>query len=547
MDLTTFTDAFPRPGETIFGNAFHLGFGGKGANQAVAASLCGARVSMIARVGDDLFGPAYIDNLQGRGVDTTYVHLTSGVSTGVAPIFVDSAGQNRILVVKGANDQLSPTDIDAAEAVLREADCVVLQLEIPLPTVYHTLRLARKLGIRSILNPAPGQPLDLAELANADYVIPNETEAEALSGLPAGSLDEARVCARSLGARGVRGLIVTLGANGALFSDRHVSPIALARSTPPAPVTPSSAPSPPSWPGETRRPRPSARPTSTPRSRPSASGRSRRSLRERSSRRYGSHEPSHVSRGCGRRRRASPRSGPAPPGHALSHRPQRYSFNRPLTAGTMKLDDLIDYCADHDIDGVDLTGYYFPGYPAVPPDEFLYALKKRAYLNGVTINGTGVRNDFTRIDAPARRKLGAGFIRVFTGPRAPEGQSFDQVLEWMIPAFKECAEYGRQNGVVIGLQHHDDFLKTPDQTIRVVKAVNSEWFHVVLDVGSLRQGDPYAEIEKLLPYACTWPIKEQVWHGEKPAPIDLAKVRAILDRGGYRGFLPIEKVKKAMA
>jgi sugar phosphate isomerase/epimerase len=254
-----------------------------------------------------------------------------------------------------------------------------------------------------------------------------------------------------------------------------------------------------------------------------------------------------------------------------------YSFNRPLTAGTMSLDALIDYCAAHDIDGVDLTGYYFPGYPAVPSDDFLYAVKQRAYLNGVSINGTGVRNDFTRPDAAARkqdiqlvkdwtdasRKLGAGFIRVFSGPRLPDGHTFDQVLEWMVPAFKECAEHGRRNGVIIGLQHHDDFLKTADQTIRVVKAVNSEWFHVVLDVGSLRQGDPYAEIEKLLPYACTWQIKEDVWYGEKRTPIDLARIRGIIERIGYRGFLPIEalgsgdpeavvtafleKVRKAMA
>jgi ribokinase len=224
VDLTTITDAFPRPGETIFGTAFHLGFGGKGANQAVAASLCGARVTMIARVGDDLFGPAYIENLKARGVDTAYVKQTPGVSTGVAPIFVDSAGQNRILVVKGANDRLTPADIDAAEDVLRAADCVVLQLEIPLPTVYHTLRLARRLGVRSILNPAPGQPLDMAELAYADYVIPNETEAEALSGMAVGSLDEARACARSLEQRGARGVIVTLGANGALFRNEHIEP-----------------------------------------------------------------------------------------------------------------------------------------------------------------------------------------------------------------------------------------------------------------------------------------------------------------------------------
>jgi ribokinase len=222
IDLTTMTDAFPRPGETIFGTGFHLGFGGKGANQAVAASLCGARVSMIARVGDDLFGPAYIDNLRARGIDTTHVTITRGVSSGVAPIFVDSSGQNRILVVKGANDRLMPADIDAAEDVLRTADCVVQQLEIPLATVYHTLRLARRHGVRSILNPAPGQALDLAEVANADYVIPNETEAEALSGMPAGSLEEARACAGCLRGRGLRGVIVTLGANGALFGDEHV-------------------------------------------------------------------------------------------------------------------------------------------------------------------------------------------------------------------------------------------------------------------------------------------------------------------------------------
>jgi ribokinase len=224
IDLTTITDAFPRPGETIFGKAFHLGFGGKGANQAVAASLCGSRVSMIARVGDDLFGPAYIENLKARGVDTTHVRITPGVSTGVAPIFVDGAGQNRILVVKGANDRLTPADIDRAEAALRQADCVVLQLEIPLETVYHVLRLARRHGVRSILNPAPGQPLDLAEVANADYVIPNETEAEALSGMAVGCLEDARACARSLRERGARGVIVTLGANGALFGDEHVAP-----------------------------------------------------------------------------------------------------------------------------------------------------------------------------------------------------------------------------------------------------------------------------------------------------------------------------------
>jgi ribokinase len=216
VDLTTFTDAFPRPGETIFGREFHLGFGGKGANQAVAARLCGARVSMVARVGDDLFGPATIANFRARGIEADHVWITPEVSSGVAPIFVDAEGQNRILVVKGANDRLLPADIDAAAGLLRSADCLVLQLEIPVETVYYVLRFARREGIRTILNPAPGQHLDLAELAQVSYLIPNESEAEAIGGIPVRNLEEARACAASLVARGVPRVIVTLGANGAL-------------------------------------------------------------------------------------------------------------------------------------------------------------------------------------------------------------------------------------------------------------------------------------------------------------------------------------------
>ena len=220
VDLTTLTDRFPRPGETIFGREFHLGFGGKGANQAFAARLCGADVSMIARVGDDLFGPATLENFRASGIDTSHVRLTAGVSSGVAPIFVDTSGQNRILVVKGANDRLSPADIDAAADVLAAADFIILQLEIPLDTVYYTLRLARKLGIRTILNPAPGQPLDTTEIANADYLIPNETEAEAITSIPVRNIEDARACARRLLSQGVRRVIITLGANGALLAQR---------------------------------------------------------------------------------------------------------------------------------------------------------------------------------------------------------------------------------------------------------------------------------------------------------------------------------------
>ncbi len=159
IDLVTYTDRFPKPGETIFGNNFDLGFGGKGANQAVAAKLCGADVSMVAHVGSDLFGPATIKNFQALGIDASHVKQVEGVSSGVAPIFVDSAGQNRIFVVKGANDTLKPADVEAAADLLKSADCIVMQFEIPLETVYYTVQFARKNKIRCLLNPAPAQPI----------------------------------------------------------------------------------------------------------------------------------------------------------------------------------------------------------------------------------------------------------------------------------------------------------------------------------------------------------------------------------------------------
>ena len=231
-----------------------------------------------------------------------------------------------------------------------------------------------------------------------------------------------------------------------------------------------------------------------------------------------------------------------------------YSFNEPLRAGTMTLDDLVDYCAQQGFDGLDATGYYFPGYPKVPDEAFLYRLKKRAFVNGVTITGTGVRNDFA-VDDPAARqrdvqmvkdwieaaaKLGADVVRVFAGAKVPDGGTFDRTLEWMVPDMKACADYGRQHGVIVGLQNHNDFLKTAGETIRVVEAVNSEWFGVILDTGSLRQGDPYAEIEKLVSYAVTWQLKESVWQGGKEIPTDVGRIKAIIDKAGYRGFLPIE-------
>src|ERR1700723_1144575 len=198
IDLTTFADRFPKPGETIFGQRFDLGFGGKGANQAIAARLCGADVFMVARVGNDLFGPATIDNFKKHGIDTTHVKAVEGLSSGVAPIFVEPNGQNRILVVKGANDALKASDVDAAAETLKTADCIVLQFEIPVETVYYTVAFARRHRIRCILNPAPAQPVDTRALVDLDYFIPNESEAETITGIAVRSIDDAKRCAEKL-------------------------------------------------------------------------------------------------------------------------------------------------------------------------------------------------------------------------------------------------------------------------------------------------------------------------------------------------------------
>jgi ribokinase len=217
-DLITFADAFPRPGETIFGRDFDLGFGGKGANQAVAARLCGADVLMVAKVGKDLFGEATVRNFSSFGIDTTHVGIVEGAPTGVAPIFVEPNGQNRIIVVKGANDRLTAADVDAAAAELRRVDTIILQFEIPLETIYHTVRFARANKIRCIVNPAPAVAANLADLAQADYFIPNETEAEVISGRPVRTVEDAAACATALLQKGFQRVVITLGARGSLFA-----------------------------------------------------------------------------------------------------------------------------------------------------------------------------------------------------------------------------------------------------------------------------------------------------------------------------------------
>ena len=231
-----------------------------------------------------------------------------------------------------------------------------------------------------------------------------------------------------------------------------------------------------------------------------------------------------------------------------------YSFDKALRDGSMTLADAVHFCAQHGVDALDPTGYYFPGYPKVPADDYIYNLKRTAFVNGVAISGTGVRNDFAVADAAARKndvqmvkdwivvasKLGAPVIRVFSGPARPAGHSFDEAVAWMVADFKECAAFGKEHGVMVAIQQHNDFLKTAAETIRVIDAVGSDWFGCILDIGSLRTGDPYAEIEKMVPYAVSWQIKENVGRDGKDEPTDLAKIKAIMDRAGYRGYVPFE-------
>ncbi|MBY8945958.1 ribokinase [Pseudomonas sp. SH10-3B] len=218
VDLITYIDRMPAQGETLEAPGFALGCGGKGANQAVAAAKLGAQVLMVSKVGDDMFADNTLANFQRFGIDTRYVQRVPGVSSGVAPIFVSPDSHNSILIVKGANAHLSPADIDAAAADLRECTLIVLQLEINLDTVYYAIEFAHRHGIAVLLNPAPALAgLSGTHLAQLDFLIPNESELALITGQVVDSPEAAQRAARTLVANGIRHVIVTLGEHGALY------------------------------------------------------------------------------------------------------------------------------------------------------------------------------------------------------------------------------------------------------------------------------------------------------------------------------------------
>ncbi|NLL36802.1 MAG: ribokinase [Fretibacterium sp.] len=217
IDLLTQISRMPEQGETIEGLSFDMGFGGKGANQAVAMARLGADVLMLTRVGDDVFGRSVRENFEQLGMDTRYVLTAPGVSNGVAPIFVDPTANNRIVIVKGANNHLTPKDVDDAAVDLKKCDLIVLQLEVPLETVYHAIAWGAEHGVPVILNPAPAAELDFEAIKSVDFFVPNETELSLIAKMPVNSVDEARSAARALVERGIRNVIVTLGSKGALL------------------------------------------------------------------------------------------------------------------------------------------------------------------------------------------------------------------------------------------------------------------------------------------------------------------------------------------
>ncbi len=212
MDLTAYMERLPRPGETLNGRQFVTGPGGKGSNQAVAAARLGAEVTFIGRVGHDVFADSALNIWKQERINTEYVVRDPEYATGVAPIWVDAQGENSIVVVLGANLAVSPADIDRAADVIAEADILVTQLEINYDAAAYALKIAKEKGIVTILNPAPAGKLAPEVLALADYLTPNETELEVLTGKTGVSVEAA---ARSLLTRDGQTVVVTLGAQGA--------------------------------------------------------------------------------------------------------------------------------------------------------------------------------------------------------------------------------------------------------------------------------------------------------------------------------------------
>jgi sugar phosphate isomerase/epimerase len=258
-------------------------------------------------------------------------------------------------------------------------------------------------------------------------------------------------------------------------------------------------------------------------------------------------------------------------GAALKVSCNAYSFAKQLGTGgkgTLSLVAFTEFCAKAGFDGIDPTGYYFPGYekngPGVPTDKFIFELKKRAFELGVGISGTGIGNNFTLADKAARAvdvqriknwlevaaKLGAPVFRVFadtqlraqTWESASKGAARDDVEKWIADDIRACADHAAKYGVMIGVQNHGDFIKTADQQIALIKRIDSPWCGAIVDTGYYKAADTYAEMAKAAPYAVNWQVKQgtEGVENEASSPTDLIRLLKIVRASGYRGYLPIE-------
>jgi sugar phosphate isomerase/epimerase len=232
----------------------------------------------------------------------------------------------------------------------------------------------------------------------------------------------------------------------------------------------------------------------------------------------------------------------------------------------MTLFDLIDFCANNNVEGCDPTGYFFPTYPTPPTDAYINELKQRAAEKGVGFSGTGVRNNFTTADKGLRNysvqkiknwvevaaKMGAPVLRVFCDTQLRDmtwhdvapGATREQVRDWIIADLKECTAHGERHGVIIGVQNHGDFLQTGDQVLELINGVNSNWCGAIVDTGYFNHTpDPYAEMAKVAPYAVNWQVKQSPWGEDSDVPLDLVRLLRIVRASGYSGYLPIETLE----
>jgi len=234
-----------------------------------------------------------------------------------------------------------------------------------------------------------------------------------------------------------------------------------------------------------------------------------------------------------------------------------YSFNSELRSGEMTFFDMMEFCAEIGMDAVDITGYYFSSYPQIPSNKELFALKRKALDLGLDIAWTGVRNNFVTPDINTRQsdkaliknwleassRLGATIMRVFTGKNKSDAHTIDDIKEWLVEDFKTCAKYGEEHGVIVGLQNHDEFLFTSDEVIEVLNRVNSDWFGLVLDCGSLPVSNPYAEMEKLAPHANYWFVKEHVkTENSVKVPADIKRIAQIIKASNFQGYVSFESL-----